>query len=80
MTANAETKADPRADTDTKTGLTIGEIDGEEFRLFARRFANSPEIGPIGTCLDSDAEAVPDAELRVVALKGCDKLCAAAGA
>lgn len=82
MTANAATKADPRAnpkaDTDTKTGLTIGEIDGEEFRLFARRFANSPEIGPIGTCLDSDAEPVPGAELRIVALKGCDKLCAAA--
>ncbi len=78
MTANADTKADPRADTDTKTGLTIGEIDGEEFRLFARRFATSPEIGPIGTCLDSDAEPVPEAELHIVALKGCETICAAA--
>lgn len=62
----------------TKKGMTIVEIGDDEFKLFARRNATSPEIGPIGTCLDSDARPAADARLRVIGLKGCDTLCAIA--
>jgi GNAT superfamily N-acetyltransferase len=66
------------AESTDKAGLTITEIDALEFKAFANRYANSPEIGPIGTCLDSDAHPMPEADLRVIGLKGCGRICAAA--
>ena len=66
------------AESTDKAGLSITEIDALEFKAFANRYANSPEIGPIGTCLDSDAQPMPEADLRIIALKGCDTICAAA--
>ena len=64
--------------TTTRSGLSLEEIPDEEFRVFAMRFANSPEVGPIRTCLDSDAARAEDAEHLVVGLRGCEALCAAA--
>ncbi len=66
------------AESTDKAGLSITEIDALEFKAFANRYANSPEIGPIGTCLDSDAQPMPEADLRIIGLKGCDTICAAA--
>ncbi len=66
------------ANSTDRRGLTIGEIDARDFKAFANRFANSPEIGPIGTCLDTDAHPMPEADLRIIGLKGCDTICAAA--
>ncbi len=59
-------------------GLVIETIPHDAFRDFAKRYAHSAEIGPIGTCLDSDAREHPDATLYVVGLMACGKLCAAA--
>lgn len=59
-------------------GLEIAPIPIEEFRGFAKRHGTSPEIGPIATCLDDAAGAHADAEVHVIGLKACDKLCAAA--
>lgn len=59
-------------------GFAIETIPHDVFRNFARRYAHSAEIGPIGICLDSGAPEHPDATLYVVGLKACGKLCAAA--
>ncbi|MDH3476301.1 MAG: N-acetyltransferase [Rhodospirillales bacterium] len=59
-------------------GLIIAPISEQEFLEFAKRFANSPEIGPIATCLDRDARKNPEARHHVVGLAGCGKLCAVA--
>ena len=60
-------------------GLSIGEVDPDDFRRFAGRFATSPEIGAIRTCLDKDApNASESADVCVTGLNGCDRLCAAA--
>jgi len=65
-------------ETAAKPGLIIAEVPEDEFRLFARRNASSPEIGPIRTCVDSDAGPSTESERMVVGLRACDKLLAAA--
>lgn len=62
----------------TRTGPRFEGLSEEQFRDFARRFASSPEIGPIRTSLDGDAGIEPDVERVLLGLWGCDRLCAAA--
>lgn len=78
MTAATRMRPPLACKDDERPGLEIGPVDAETFRHFARRFGDSPEIGPIGTCLDHDARPNPDAEHTVVGLFGCGKLCAVA--
>ena len=59
-------------------GPRIGEISAEAFRAFAKRYASSPEIGPIQTSLDGGIDAPDDCERVLVGLWGCDTLCAVA--
>ena len=60
------------------SGANIAEITEEEFRDFARHNATSPEIGPIGTALDSDAKNQTGVERALIGLWGCETLCAVA--
>jgi hypothetical protein len=62
----------------SQDGLTISEISVEEFRDFARRYATSPEIGPIKTDLDNLSDPALGTERVLLGLRGCDRLCAAA--
>ena len=48
-----------------RNGLTIAEIPPEEFREFAKRYATSPEIGPVQTSLDDGIDKT-DAHDRVL--------------
>lgn len=59
-------------------GPRIEEISAEEFRQFAKRYANSPEIGPIQTSLDGGVDKEIDYERVLVGLWGCESLCAVA--
>jgi len=59
-------------------GPRIAEISAEEFREFARRYANSPEIGPIQTSLDGGIDEPDDCDRVLAGLWGCDTLCAVA--
>jgi GNAT superfamily N-acetyltransferase len=59
-------------------GPRIAEISAEEFREFAKRYATSPEIGPIQTSLDGGVDKEIDFERVLVGLWGCESLCAAA--
>jgi len=59
-------------------GSSIREISEQEFRDFAKRYATSPEVGPIATSLDSDAKHDPEVERVLVGLWGCETLCAVA--
>lgn len=59
-------------------GLAIVEIPNNRFRAFAKRHAHSPEVGPIKTGLDHDADRAAGGEYRVYGLLGCGKLCAVA--
>ncbi len=63
---------------DSRPGLAIGEISEPEFLDFAGRFATSPEIGSIRTCLDDSPEDEPGVSHVVMGLWGCDTLCATA--
>ncbi len=60
------------------SGLAIGEIPVDVFLDFARRHANSPEVGPIRTCFDHDATPTPNTRRYVFGLQGCERICAAA--
>ncbi|MCZ6774385.1 MAG: hypothetical protein O7G83_20700 [Proteobacteria bacterium] len=62
----------------TRDGLTIAEISQEEFRDFAKRYATSPEIGPIQTSLDGGVDKKIDFDRVLVGLAGCGTLCAVA--
>ncbi|MFQ5773541.1 MAG: hypothetical protein ACE5GS_03390 [Kiloniellaceae bacterium] len=62
----------------TRYGPRIERISERQFRDFAKRFATSPEIGPIRTSLDADAPGEPGVERVLVGLWGCDRLCAVA--
>ena len=59
-------------------GPRIGEISAEEFRGFAKRYAHSPEIGPIQTSLDGGIDRPDGYERVLVGLWGCGTLCAVA--
>jgi GNAT superfamily N-acetyltransferase len=59
-------------------GASIREISEQEFRDFAKRYATSPEIGPIATSLDSGAKKETGVERKLVGLWGCETLCAVA--
>lgn len=59
-------------------GPRIGAISAEEFRGFAKRYAHSPEIGPIQTSLDGGIDQPDDCERVLVGLWGCGTLCAVA--
>ena len=60
-------------------GPRIDRISEEDFREFAKRFATSPEIGPIQTSLDPGTKSDDTEFDRVlVGLWGCDNLCAVA--
>lgn len=59
-------------------GPRIAEISPEAFREFAKRYASSPEIGPIQTSLDGGVESPKDHERVLVGLWGCESLCAVA--
>ncbi len=59
-------------------GARIAEISAEEFRQFAKRYANSPEIGPIQTSLDGGIDEPDDHDRVLIGLWGCDTLCAVA--
>lgn len=59
-------------------GLKIKEVSNLEFREFAKRFATSPEVGPIQTSLDGGVEKDGDYDRVLVGLWGCDNLCAVA--
>ncbi len=61
-----------------RNGLTIAEISPEEFRGFAKRFATSPEIGPVQTSLDDSIDKTDEYDRVLVGLWGCDTLCAIA--
>jgi len=61
-----------------RNGLTIAEIPPEEFRVFAKRYATSPEIGPVQTSLDDGVDKADDHDRVLVGLWGCDTLCAIA--
>lgn len=61
-----------------KKGVTIGPLTDDAFREFARKFATSPEIGPIRTALDSDSQERGEAGYVLVGLSGCGRLCSAA--
>jgi len=56
----------------------MGEISEPEFLDFAGRFANSPEVGPIRTCLDDNPGDEPGVSHVAMGLRGCETLCAAA--
>lgn len=58
-------------------GLVIDEISSDQFRDFAKRHANSPEIGPIKTGVDDDADPAAGSRRYLFGLQGCGKLCAA---
>lgn len=61
------------------TGYSLGPIDGVAFRDFAKRFARSPEVGPIATALDDAPDGRPgDPALRLFGLGACGNLAAAA--
>ena len=62
----------------TQHGSKITEISPEDFRGFAKRYATSPEIGPIQTSLDGGADKEVVFDRVLVGLKGCDTLCATA--
>ncbi len=59
-------------------GPRIAEISAEEFRDFAKRYATSPEIGPIQTSLDGGADKEIDFDRVLIGLWGCESLCAVA--
>ncbi len=59
-------------------GPRVEKISEEQFREFARRYATSPEIGPIQTSLDKGSKEDDDFERVLVGLWGCDNLCAVA--
>lgn len=59
-------------------GPRIAEISAEQFREFAKRYATSPEIGPIQTSLDGGVDKEIDFERMLVGLWGCESLCAVA--
>ena len=59
-------------------GPRIADISAEEFREFAKRYASSPEIGPIQTSLDGGIDEPEDYDRVLVGLWGCDTLCAVA--
>ncbi len=59
-------------------GPRIAEISVEEFQDFVKRYATSPEIGPIKTSLDDGADQEIDFERILVGLWGCESLCAVA--
>ena len=61
-----------------QNGLKIAEISPEEFRGFAKRYATSPEIGPIQTSLDGGAVKEVAIDRVLVGLWGCETLCATA--
>ena len=69
---------DSAGEPESKPGLIIRKIAKSDFLDFARRFADSPEVGPIRTCLDDDADDKPGVSLVVMGLWGCESLCAAA--
>lgn len=58
--------------------LSIAEIAPAKFREFAKRFATSPEIGPIQTSLDGGIDSPNDCDRVLFGLWGCDTLCAVA--
>jgi len=60
------------------SGASVTEITEEQFRDFSRRHGTSPEIGPIGTALDSDSKNQTGVERALIGLWGCDTLCAVA--
>lgn len=62
----------------TQHGSKIAEISPEDFRGFAKRYATSPEIGPIQTSLDGGADKEVVFDRVLVGLRGCDTLCATA--
>ncbi len=59
-------------------GPRIAKISPEEFRDFAKRHANSPEIGPIKTSLDGGVDNEDGHDRVIVGLVGCETLCATA--
>ena len=59
-------------------GPRIAEISADEFRDFAKRYATSPEIGPIQTSLDGGADKEIDFDRVLIGLWGCESLCAVA--
>ena len=59
-------------------GPRIAEISAEAFRDFAKRYATSPEIGPIQTSLDNGVDKEIDFDRVLVGLWGCERLCAVA--
>ncbi len=61
-----------------RSGLTIAEISPQDFRRFAKRYASSPEIGPIQTSLDGGVDKADDYDRVLVGLWGCESLCAVA--
>lgn len=64
---------------DHPTGYSLGPIEGIAFRDFAKRFARSPEVGPIATALDDAPDGRPgDQTLRLFGLRACGDLAAAA--
>ena len=59
-------------------GPRIEAISGQAFRDFAKRYATSPEIGPIQTSLDGGLDREIDFDRILVGLWGCERLCAVA--
>lgn len=58
-----------------KRGVEIAEISVEAFREFVDKHATSPEIGRIATCLDGGGHPGPKAQLELLGLLGCGRLC-----
>jgi GNAT superfamily N-acetyltransferase len=61
-----------------QSGLVIAKISPEDFRIFAKCYATSPEIGPIQTSLDGGVDKPVNCDRVLVGLWGCDNLCAVA--
>ena len=59
-------------------GPRIAVISGQAFRDFAKRYATSPEIGPIQTSLDGGTNQEIDFGRVLVGLWCCERLCAVA--
>ena len=56
----------------------IAAISGQAFRDFAKRYATSPENGPIQTSLDGGPDREIDFDRVLVGLWGCEHPCAVA--
>ena len=56
----------------TQHGSKIAEISPEDFLGFAKRYATSPEIGPIQTSLDGGANKEVVFDRVLVGPRGCE--------